>query len=106
VLLSSEGTIVRPDQVRRLIADESSGGSGNEALHSGVGADERFGDLDGVGRRALEQVVGYAPVLDDVTLDAHPPDVGFVLSDYLERRREVVRELDAGRRSQRLEHLG
>src|SRR5215204_5079751 len=81
---------------------------GDETLGSRVDSDERLGDLDGVGRRALEQVVCYAPVLDHTPLHAHPPDVGSFLSGDLERRREVgwiLGEPDAGRGPQRLEHL-
>src|SRR5215207_6863078 len=67
----------------------------NGPLRLRVDADERLGDLDGVRRRTLEEVVGDAPVLDHVPLDAHPPDVGPLFSGDLKRRREVVRDLDA-----------
>src|SRR5215204_2606460 len=77
----------------------------NGPLRLRVDADERLGDLDGVRRRTLEEVVGDAPVLDHSSLHAYPPDVGSILTGDLERRREVVRNLDARRRPKRFEHL-
>jgi len=52
-------------------------------------ADEGLRDLDGVGRRALEQVVGDAPVLDRAPFNPHSPDVGARLARDLQRRRIV-----------------
>jgi hypothetical protein len=54
----------------------------------------------------FEMVIGHAPVLDDVTPDAHPPDVDPLFSGDLQRRQEVLRDLDAGRRPKRSEDLG
>src|SRR3990170_2258758 len=63
-----------------------------EGLGAGVGdADEGLGDLDGVRRRTLEQVVGDAPVLDRVPFHPNPPDVRTRLASDLQRRRIVRR---------------
>src|SRR5215207_6179407 len=56
-----------------------------------VGAYERLGDLDGVGRRTLEQVVRDAPVLHDPPRDPHPPHVNSRIPGVLQRGRESVR---------------
>src|SRR5918994_7702171 len=74
----------------------------NGPLRPRVDAYERLGDLDGVRRGALEEVVCDAPVLDHTPLHAYPPDVGPTLTGDLERRRElrwVVREADPTRSS-------
>src|SRR5215207_4463304 len=46
-----------------------------ELLRPRVGADERLGDLDRVGRRPFEQVVRNAPVLHDPPRGPQPPHV-------------------------------
>src|SRR5919112_240808 len=71
-------------------------------------ADKRLGDLDGVGRRPLEQVVRYAPVLHDVSGDPQPPHVYPGIPSVLQWRREIFRvagERHAGRAGQYFAHL-
>src|SRR5215218_982085 len=79
-----------------------------ERLRPRVDADERLGDLDGIRRRALEQIVRDAPVLHNAPEDSQPPHVDAGIPGMLQRRRERVRvagERYAGRARERLCNL-
>jgi hypothetical protein len=85
---------------------DQKGSTDQRSLRPRGDADERLGDLDGVRRRALEEVVGDAPILDHPSLHTHPPDVSPVFSGDLDGRWKVVGDLDAGRLPQRFEDRG